>query len=110
MTDYNDGKWHGWNGGGCPLNDRTVVDAVWHNPITGSVGKYEGVIAGGISEIWNHVIKFRVTKRYVAPYEWWIVTDKMGRFLELCETKEQAEHNVGMAVGGIIIHVREVIE
>lgn len=28
MTDYNDGKWHGWNGGECPVHPRTVIKAV----------------------------------------------------------------------------------
>lgn len=25
MTDYNDGKWHGWNGGDCPVHPDTEV-------------------------------------------------------------------------------------
>ena len=25
MTDYNDGKWHGWNGGECPVHPETIV-------------------------------------------------------------------------------------
>lgn len=26
MTDYNDGKWHGWNGGECPVHPDAIVD------------------------------------------------------------------------------------
>lgn len=26
MTDYNDGKIHGWNGGECPVHPKTVVE------------------------------------------------------------------------------------
>ena len=30
MTNtYNDGKWHGWNGGECPVHPKTVVDYLW---------------------------------------------------------------------------------
>lgn len=28
MTDYNDGKWHGWNGGECPVHPDAVVEVV----------------------------------------------------------------------------------
>ena len=28
MTDYNDGKWHGWNGGECPVHPESVVDVI----------------------------------------------------------------------------------
>lgn len=28
MTNYNDGKWHGWNGGECPVHPDTVVKVV----------------------------------------------------------------------------------
>lgn len=31
MTDYNDGKWHGWNGGECPVNPKTRLQAVEEN-------------------------------------------------------------------------------
>lgn len=25
MTNYNDGKWHGWNGGKCPVHPESIV-------------------------------------------------------------------------------------
>ena len=31
MTDYNDGKWHGWNGGECPVHPGSVVSVVFEN-------------------------------------------------------------------------------
>ena len=31
MTDYNDGKWHGWNGGECPVDRLTMIEAVYVN-------------------------------------------------------------------------------
>ena len=27
--DYNDGAWHGWNGGECPVHPKTFVDYIW---------------------------------------------------------------------------------
>ena len=32
MEDYNDGGWHLWNGGECPVHSKTVVEAVLHDP------------------------------------------------------------------------------
>lgn len=28
-TDYNDGKWHPWNGGECPVHEDSVIDALY---------------------------------------------------------------------------------
>ena len=64
MTDYNDGKWHGWNGGECPVHPETVVDTVWEN------GTRDGYKASGFD--WNYegpsrVIVFRVVKEHKEP-------------------------------------------
>jgi len=29
MTNYNDGKWHGWNGMECPVHPESEVEMVW---------------------------------------------------------------------------------
>ena len=29
MTNYNDGKWHRWNGGECPVHPQSEIDMVW---------------------------------------------------------------------------------
>ena len=29
MTNYNDGKWHGWDGGDCPVHPESVIEAVY---------------------------------------------------------------------------------
>lgn len=29
MTDYNDGKWHGWNGGKCPVHPKSNVCGIY---------------------------------------------------------------------------------
>lgn len=70
MTNYNDGKWHGWNGGECPLHPETTVDVVvssgdrrtvksksWHN--------------------YHQIIAFRVIEEWKKPREFWVrrITD-----------------------------------
>lgn len=73
--NYNDGKWHGWNGGECPVHPRTVVHFCCMN------------IAGGKTEasdlVWNNeddavedgvdpVVAFRVIKEHREPLEFWV--------------------------------------
>jgi hypothetical protein len=65
MIDYNDGKWHGWQGRECPVHPKSVVSCVWHIPSTGHVGTWNGIIAG--TPCWPTVIRFRVITPYVEP-------------------------------------------
>ena len=65
MTDYNDGKWHGWNGGECPVDLGCLVE---FQTIGGVVGRadHDPLAASDLS--WFHdgddgdLIAFRVTK------------------------------------------------
>ncbi len=75
MTDYNDGKWHGWNGGECPVHPQTIVDVVYFanaafgNKITNAAMKANQVT-------WESqmapVIAFRVVKPYREPRVIWV--------------------------------------
>lgn len=65
MTDYNDGKWHGWNGGECPVHPKSIVQAMEEN---GSGWKSEAENCD-----WRLMCgAFRVTKEYREPREFWI--------------------------------------
>ena len=65
MTDYNDGKIHGWNGGDCPVHPETVVDVWLRN------GIIEEIRAAVL--LWKHknnggdIIAFQVVKQFVEP-------------------------------------------
>lgn len=66
MTNYNDGNWHGWNGGECPVHPKSRVD------IAGSWGITRNKLAGDVS--WNGgVIAFRIVKEHREPREWWLI-------------------------------------
>lgn len=104
MTNYNDGKWHGWNGGECPVHPKTLVDTRWQDESRGSLGE---ILAGNVmSECWTHtnsikhcnrIIAFRVIKEHREPREWWIYPDTG----VVKKTKPVCPH---------AIHVREVLE
>lgn len=101
MTDYNDGKWHGWNGGKCPVEPQSIMEVHYINAL-GGYGYDKDRKAGEHS--WALSCLFRVTKPAPPkPREWWIV----GR----CEAwfdREEAEANC--PAGASIIHVREVTD
>lgn len=73
MTDYNDGKWHGWNGGECPVHPKTEVGVKFLNSGTGWIGEHTGAASESSDDCWRHaghsnpIIAFRVTKPYVEP-------------------------------------------
>lgn len=62
-VNYNDGKWHGWNGGECPVHPKTVVDVTDGTMTKGHMSR---IVA------WDRIIAFRVTKEYQEPREFWI--------------------------------------
>ena len=99
MTNYNDGNWHGWNGGECPVHTKSRVD------IAGSWGITRNVSAYKIA--WhNCIIAFRVVKEHREPREWWVF-DR-----ELHDSREGAKNEFDKYGSPYdeIIHVREVLE
>lgn len=73
MTDYNDGKWHGWNGGKCPVHPESVVDYIWFDE--GDEAELCGTTKGRRADDavgWCQVVKFRVTKEHKEPREFWV--------------------------------------
>ncbi len=98
MTNYNDGLWHGWNGGECPVHPNSVVEAVW----TACGGAVRSEQREARNFAWganaSKIIAFRVVKEYREPREWWI--HPMRRIV--------ADYDPGKDHGWI--HVREVVE
>lgn len=80
MTDYNDGNWHGWNGGECPVHPETVIDAliVFSD---GRPGFHQSVPARDLVWPWvesGQITAFRVIEEHREPREWWVVEDGDG--------------------------------
>ena len=72
MTDYNDGKWHGWNGGECPVHPKSQVDAVCTSIVPSGYGRATWKTAGEINwaaGIPSEVVAFRVVKEHREPRE-----------------------------------------
>ena len=98
MTDYNDGGWHGWNGGARPVHAQTIVEAVWL-----SGGPFRSEKREAKDFVWDApvsgIIAFRVVKEYREPREFWVFPG--GRDVLTAKPAVGGDH---------YIHVREVVE
>jgi hypothetical protein len=100
ITNYNDGDWHPWTGGDCPVHQGSRVELMMNSGDTG-----ENLVAGDWN--WGRVIKtkivaFKVTKEYKPePREFWITTldPMLGHNIQFEEPHDLYGY----------IHVREVL-
>ena len=104
MTNYNDGKWHGWNGGECPVHPETVVEGVYLNedgkpdfrsPMRDDARNFDWVRGGLFC-----LIAFRVIKEHKEPREFWLFRDK-GYSFEVSECRPSGNWDE-------VVRVREV--
>ena len=108
MTNYNDGKWHGWNGGECPVHPETLVNAKF------SCGtECDGYRAGPWD--WGDnptkIVAFRVVKEYKGPREWWILWSPKGTLIgNFSKASAEDKNRTHYAGKGEIVHVREVLD
>ena len=73
-TDYNDGRWHGWNGGECPVHPQTVVEVVkcqGRDAVADNAATADGYIWAEGHTIYP-IIAFRVVKEYREPRYVWL--------------------------------------
>jgi hypothetical protein len=103
-TNYNDGKWHGWNGGECPVHPETLVDIVDEEGETFSDHK-AGAADWERCDMFVPIIAFRVTKEHKEPREWLIAVNARGGVVD----SDAADSVFFKANYPDAIHVREVI-
>ena len=117
MTNYNDGKWHGWNGGECPVHPESVVDARWkHTSLD------RPLMAAGYFDrhawLWgdptvSEIVAFRVVKEYREPSECWAYLTHMHDSLadaEAFRAQLDANHPGNGYLDTPITHWREVVD
>jgi len=99
MTNYNNGLWHGWNGGECPVHPESITEVVTSN---GGIIK----IAANVGA-WDHpimqLIAFRVTKEHNEPKEFWLCYRFMS---DVPEVRTLRPDKDGYYI--TVTHVREV--
>lgn len=121
-VNYNDGKFHDWGGGQCPVHAKTVVAAIWRfiaDGVAAEESSLRGVVrkAGQFQEDnWSHtsaggtsdIIAFCVIKEYREPREWWVTI--CGGYQHAHATKAAAETYRSLNRDVEVVHVREVLE
>lgn len=105
MTDYNDGSWHAWSGGECPVHPKSEIHAIYQDGNSPMVFE-------GIAEIkhWTggNPFIFRVTKEYnelPKPREFWLCRNKRQHDYEVV-----VEFNNPCMAWDEVIHVSEVLK
>jgi hypothetical protein len=108
MTNYNDGLWHGWNGGECPVHPMSMVEYIGaRNVAEWRESFYGKVLASNISWVGDDdsfVVAFRVTKEYREPREFWVHGGMA------FDSKDAAIKDTRRCWPSYVIHVREVLE
>lgn len=108
MTNYNDGKWHGWNGGECPVHPKSRLEWCRFTGI-GVTGLAHQGFGDAKCLDWNTLTAFRVIKQHREPREWWITQSPQERLIfSLEKNAKDAARDIGKKAE--IIHVREVLE
>jgi len=111
MVNYNDGEWHGWNGGDCPVHPRSQVEIVWRsteseNPL--HIRQDSAVSLCFEGNIFGKIIAFRVVKEHREPREVWLIReDKYSGYIPIFEPKE-VERMRKEALE--VLHFREITE
>ncbi|QDP54203.1 MAG: hypothetical protein GOVbin4685_63 [Prokaryotic dsDNA virus sp.] len=98
-TNYNDGFWHPWTGGECPVHPKSMVAVL---PVGGAKDHTPEMAASAVS--WGGdfpVVAFRVTKEHKEPREWWLIGPNWTDDEEMAKAMEKD--------GFEAIHVHEVI-
>lgn len=94
MSNYNDGKWHGWNGGKCPVHVGSFIHGVEESGTSWKAN-------AGDNDWHSFRGAFRVIKEHREPREFWISKHNICYVLpHKPESNDPAE----------FIHVREVTE
>ena len=100
ITNYNDGDWHPWTGGNCPVHQDSIVDVIFNNIDNRDnrpAGKWHW--NGGL---YHKIVAFRVTKEYKPePREFWITA--MGPMMQHDIQFKKPDNLFGY------IHVKEVL-
>lgn len=110
MTNYNDGLWHGWNGGECPVHPNSVVEAVW----TACGGAVRSEQRKARNFAWganaSRIIAFRVVKEHREPREIWHLLDQDGEVFDTFTSLADAAHDLLQYPKFTLVHYREVVE
>jgi len=71
MTDYNDGNWHPWNGGECPVHPKSLVVVMVRDGMV-SPERQPARAYKWDEDHTGTIVAFRVVKEHKEPREYWV--------------------------------------
>ncbi len=107
MTNYNDGKIHGWNGGECPVHPLTVVNVFFRGVITTKSFVASQVVGWLHHDQNDDIVAFQVVKEYKEPLVVWVNMYKNG-YGPMYKTEKEAISAAVYAVDRVAVKFIEV--
>ena len=118
MTDFNDGEWHGWNGGDCPVHPDSVVQTQLADETRLDVIEETADCFFPAANLdWESkcarysIIAFRVVTPYVEPVkplERWVIYSRGVPWAHY-NNRSDAELDAQRYPKSRIVHMREVL-
>ena len=109
MTNYNDGKIHGWNGGDCPVHPLTIVKPYFRR--MHSKNDYEAYHLRWLHQdaFCDDVVAFQVVKEYKEPMVIWVNMYNSG-LKPVYENEKSARLGAALGVERVAVKFIEVQE
>ena len=108
MTDFNDGEWHIWRGGECPVHPKSTVDLVWPSEISSERSLRSIRKAEKFPWREQDAFMFRVVTPYVEPLERWVIYSRGVPWAHY-NNRSDAELDAQRYPKSRIVHMREVL-
>ena len=108
LTDYNDGKVHGWNGGDCPVHSQTLIKVFYRGILSNLDYKAKNVYwghCGGCGDI----VAFQVVKEHKEPMVIWVNMYNSG-LKPVYENEKSARLGAALGVERVAVKFIEVQE
>lgn len=112
-SEYEVGKWYGWNGGECPVHPQTVVQVRLYDQNADTCD----MVQPAADWNWSHtslseIVAFRIVTPYVEPKpkrECWIVFGG-DSIVAACKTENDAKNLVGRPYNWSVVRMVEANE
>lgn len=109
LTNYNDGKIHGWNGGDCPVHPLTIVKLYFKRHTASNSEFVANVVSWLHHDESDDIVAFQVVKEYKEPMVVWMNMYGNG-YAYTYKTKEEAMEYSGKGAKRIAVKLIEVQE
>lgn len=109
LTNYNDGKIHGWNGGDCPVHPLTIVKLYFKRHTASNSEFVANVVSWLHHDESDDIVAFQVVKEYKEPMVIWVNMYNSG-LKAVHENEKSARLSAALGVERVAVKFIEVQE